>query len=171
MSDPFDAVSFHVGRESCNSIMSRCFRFSQNKNTPVENKSTFEQLASFHTDELSPPKIHRCPSSPIQIPASPNILMNCNRDAALICQGMRYISAYCGIGRTPSNAWWELPDIRASLKRHRQQLLRPCPCLHVASPSNNASSSSKSCIRRLGFAGTKSHALTFCCNPTPRAVP
>jgi hypothetical protein len=170
MSDRCDAVSFQTGLDS---IMPKCLRFSQNKITPVDNKSNSEQLPDVDTEELSPPKIRRCPSSPMRIPA------NCNRDAALLCQSMRYISAYCGIGRTPSDAWWALPDIRASLKRHRQHLLRPSPPRH---PANRALSSSvgggehplvatQACSPPLGFGSSISHALVQRYSRVSRAVP
>ncbi len=155
-SDSSEAVSVPIG---CDSTMSESHLRSKDDGfMKAGNKSTSEQRFKIDRDDISWPMAPR--SSPMRIPSSPYIVTDCNSNAVLLCpaNGMRHISAYCGIGRTPSDAWWVLPDIRASLKRHRQQLLRPCIPRHAASTSNSASSSSVNCCERLGF-GSTLHAL------------
>jgi hypothetical protein len=94
----------------------------------ADKESTSEQFNNIN--DVFPPIAHRRPSSPMDIPASPNIF---TFDAALRYQanGTQYITASCGNDRMQLDNWWTLPDLQASLKRHRQ-LIRQCPPWHAA---------------------------------------
>ena len=152
--DPCDTAAFQIRRASImsNSPIQLNFLLNDEFKT-ADNESTLEQLLpDVETEESSPLLYRRRSSSPICIPASPkssNIVVDCNRhdrDAVSLYQSnsKRYISACCGIDRAPSDAWWALPDLRSSLKRHRQ-LLGPCPPRNAAITPNSRSSSRGSC--------------------------